>query len=681
MQYLKGTKSIYLTYSELVPKIMSPENFRWVKKRHKLNVIGRNGSEKECLIEFASLRRQDKEKVIEQFGDPRVYIQSLQWLDMLKMDVEAQRFYATYTYKNGQTADLRKQVLWVRSVQWLNLIKVLMTNKASTKAVTGLGIVELWDNLAMVIKNDEVEHDLPGSADRLKRVYREYVELGYKALVDEWRYGNDHNRKVTPKIEALVMSLYVKQGYNAYMNEVCRQYRKFINGEEVVVHLETGEVFDPKDFYIPNSKKSNSKLQMLPYVLGESTVDYYLKKPGNEAIINSYRMNKLAFNSAHRPSVMRLAPMFALSKITMDDLDIPFKTPDGDRAVKSYQVFDVCSGAVIGVSFSRDKNVELIREALRDMFRLIIRNGWGVPWEIEFEKHLTSAMTGGVDEDGVLYEDILTPGAVFPATRMCLGGNAKEKRAEGFIRVKKYGQQKKRGGFQARFYARLLTNRLNAEQDKLRYSYEEIVANELADIAAHNAELHPKKDLYPGMTRWEVLMANQNPNLVKYQPQQVIQFIGYQTTTSIRAGVARVQYGDYRLPDINLIQQQHYNGEIVAYYLPDDDGQVNEVHLFEDGRYLCEAKRVERFQEALVEQTEQDIENRNAQFGYQSQFDKMIREGRGEMMPVGRAESVERGAEKPKRKGVVKNVTISECDNVPMLPAPGDARSRALQDI
>jgi hypothetical protein len=674
MEYLKGTKIIVLKYSEVVPLLFSADNFRQKRSRSErkgygIKVHGRNGGEQECMVEFGSLDRKDKDKVIEQYGDPRAYIATQPLKDMLKMDVEAQHFYATYTYKNGQTVDLEKQVKWIRSVQWLNVIVKVMANKKSAKEIWGVTITELWDNIAFVVKNDEVEHDLPGYVNRLKGVYREYLADGYKALVDEWRYGNDYARKVTPKIEGLIMSLYVRQGHNAYMNEVCRQYRDFMHGKEIIVHLETGEVFDPKEFHV------NGK----PYVLGESTVDYYLKKPGNEDIINSYRMNKLLFNSTHRPSVQRLAPMYALSKITMDDLDIPFKTPDGDRAVKSYQVFDVCSGAVIGVSFSRDKNVELIREALRDMFRLIVRNGWGVPWEIEFEKHLTSAMTGGVDQDGVIYDDILTPGAVFPATRMCIGGNAKEKRAEGFIRVKKYGQQKKRPGFQARFYARLLTNRLNAEQDKARYSYEEIVDNELADIAAHNAELHPKQDLYPGLTRWQVLEQNQNPQLVKYQAHQVIQFIGYQTTTSIRAGVARVQYGNFQLPDINLVKQQHYNGEIVAYYLPDDAGLVNEVHLFEDGRYLCCAQRKAGFQEAIVEQTADDIAIAQQQWGQQSAFDKMIRDGRDQLVKVGTTKA--QIGEPVKRKGVVKQIAApAEPEYLPAV-SPGDARSRALADI
>ncbi|NDC41254.1 MAG: hypothetical protein EBZ77_06860, partial [Chitinophagia bacterium] len=296
--------------------------------------------------------------------------------------------------------------------------------------------------------------------------------------------------------------------------------------------------------------------------------------------------------------------------------------------------------------------------------------GWGVPFQIQMERHLTSAMTGGtelVQQQGVLgttevervYTDILTPGAVFPMTTFCQGGNAKAKRAEGFIRLKKYQHQKKRAGFLGRHYARLLTNRLNTDQAALRQSYEAIVEHELADIHAFNHSLHPDQKRYPNMTRWQVLENYQNPNLPKLQPHTVMQYIGYRTPTSIRAGKVQVQYNDYMLPDIQLIKQQHYNGEIVAYWLPNTDGDITEVYLYEDGEFLCVAQKKGQFQEAVIERTDEDKRIMHEQFAQQKGFDRMVSEGRAALPKVAVAET---SAPKRRVNTPVKALNMPESD-------------------
>jgi hypothetical protein len=689
MQYLPGTRNICLTYNELVPKILTAENFRQLKSRSERNGQGIKvhpvNSVDKYIIEFGSLRTADKDKVIKQFGDPRVYVQTNPLRELVVVRDAARKFYAEeYRLPSGRMLPLTHQLKYARQCDWLGAIDKSLVNKKSTKEILNISIAQLWESWSKLVNNDDFvifpdfnveddmpQHDLPTSVDRLKRRYQLYREKGMRGLVEEFRFDNDHRRVVTPKIEDLILSLYCKQGYSAYMNEVCKTYRKFITGEEVIVNVHPdhgGEVFDPMEFYVKGE----------PYVLGESTVDYYIKKPVNQAVINKLRLKGQDYGTMYRPSVKRIAAVYALSKITMDDIDLPFKGPDGDRVVKSYQVYDCASEAIIGVSFSEDKNKELIMEAMRDMFRNIIRHGWGMPWEIEMERHLTSAMKGKEDKvTGEWTDDIYTPGAVFPATRICQ--TAQSKRAEGFIKKKKYGYQRRREGFQGRFYAKLLTNRLNTDQKQLRQLYETIVVNELADIAAFNSELHPKQELYPGLTRWQVLEQHQNPQLAKYQPEQVIQFIGYSTATSIRAGVARVQYGDYQLPDIKLISNQKYNGEIVAYYLPDDDGQVQSVHLFEDGRYLCEAKRKAAFQEALIEQTADDVAIMQQQWGQQSAFDKIVKDGLARLTPVG----VMAKDELPvaKKREVAKKVQAPK--EQAYLPMADDmsARERAYNDI
>ncbi len=678
MQYLPQTNIPCITYNEFIPAFSSEENYRQMKVRGKLKASCVGGNGRTILIELPSLPPRYQQKIIEKYGDPKKAI-AVQPIKALKqVDAAARRVYANYELPNGRPLPLEYQLKYGKQADWLNVIKVCLTDKRTLKDTLKITLAEFWANIVNLINEDKDDHGLPSSEDRLRRRWAAYRDGGYEGLVEAWRFGNSHARKVTDQIEGLLLALYC-QPYKPSMAEVCRDYALFMDGKKIVVDIETGMPYEPEAFYVKGKK----------YKVGESTVDYYVKQPGNEAIINKGRMNTLAFNTAYRPSVSRKAPFYAFSKITMDDIDVPFKTPDGDRAVKAYQIFDVASGAVIGQAYSRDKNIDLIREALRDMFRLIIRNNWGVPYEIEFEKHLTSNMVGSFgktsDNSEVWFDDILTPGAVFPATRMCLGGNAKEKHAESIIRVKKYGQQKKRPGFQARHYARLLTNRLNAENDKVRYEYEQIVQNEMDDCAAHNAELHPLQDLYPGMTRWDVLTQNQNPNLAQFQMQSVIRHIGFSTATSIKAGMARVQYGDYELPSVHVLTQQRYAGELVAYYLPDENGTINSVYLFENDVFLCEAKRRAQFQEAIAEQTEADRAIMEKQWGQQKQHDKFVREGKAKIPRVATTtpeKLIKNGGELPyqnserRAKSIAKKAT-TQIKNEP----PKSAKSQALNDI
>lgn len=631
MQFLENTKILCLTYDEFVtinedePKVMQEATYKWNKREGNIIVHGRGGNGRRVLIEYETLPVKYKQIVKGIYGDPYEYHASTPLLKMVATDVNARLFFAEYVLPTGMHLEAKYQERYSRQSDWLNMMNTTLQDKQAIKEVLQISMDQWWKNVIKLHQNDKpVNPYLPKTQAGLAKKLKQYSELGYGGLVDTARFGNNNARKVNDKIERLILSLY-RRREKPYLKEVCEDYTLFMNGELQIVDYETAEVFDPQDFFVKG----------IPYKVGESTVDYYIKKPGNQAIVDKGRMSDLEYNTIHRPSVKRVAPMYAFSKITMDDIDIPFKTPEGGRDVKSYQIFDVASGAVIGVSFSRDKNKELVKDAMRDMLRLIMRNGWGLPLQIEAEKHLNWSMRGKVNEEtGEFEADLLTEGNIFPFVRICKGGNAKEKRAEHLIRVKKYGLQKKRPGFQARHYARLLTNRLNKDQDKVRYEYERIVENELNDIEAHNHELHPRQDKYPGLTRWQVLEQYQNPNSIKYPLQTIIQYIGIGTETSYRGGYVQVQYNQYRLPDINIVKELLYNSTLVAYWIPDEEGNINSVYLFQDGNYVCEATKVVGYQEAMAERTSEDWKNAHEQWDYQKGFDEMARKGRSELVPV-----------------------------------------------
>lgn len=127
-----------------------------------------------------------------------------------------------------------------------------------------------------------------------------------------------------------------------------------------------------------------------------------------------------------RPHVHRENPEYSFSKVSFDDRDLPRKLKDTKQRPKAYYAYDVASQCVVGFSYSRKKDTELVVDMFRNMFRLIDRQGWGVPAQVEVENHLMSQWKEG----------FLKAGEVFEFVRFCAPQNSEEKYAESMNGVK-----------------------------------------------------------------------------------------------------------------------------------------------------------------------------------------------------------------------------------------------------
>jgi hypothetical protein len=130
------------------------------------------------------------------------------------------------------------------------------------------------------------------------------------------------------------------------------------------------------------------------------------------------------------------------------------------------------------------------------------------------------------------------------------------------------------------------------------------------------------------MTRWDVLASRQNPDLQPWDKPYLYRYIGNMTETTIRQNMfCTVQYQQYRLPvpeDIEKLDPR--NNKVQAYWLPDADGNVGEIYLWQGDRYIATCKLLDRYTEATAEQTQADRDAYIEQAKYVSQFDRMMRE-------------------------------------------------------
>lgn len=615
---LRGHHPSMLSMEELAP-IMSVPNYKKLAARKEINVVRQGkGLGSYALIEIATMPLRFQERIKLKYGDMKEDV-IRNWLGShYHIDAKARDFYTRFRFDNGDTLPPEHIQEYTVNASVIEAVMRAMEDATFMRKAMKAGPVN-WGELAGAISYYQAEfgHTLPVSSNRFKKRVNDFKANGYESLISR-KFMNQNRRKVTYDIERLLLSIDA-QPEQPFNTTVWEQYNMFVQGDLELYDPETGEVLNPADF---TDKDGN------PLVLSPATVANYLNNPKNKALRAKLHMSQWDFNNAYRPYHLRSIGEFSLSKVSLDDRDLPRPMKDGNR-VKAYYAYDVVSGAVVGYAYNRYKTTELFLDCMRNMFQTLDRNGMYIPAELEVEHHLVSDFADG----------LMQAGTVFPLIRWCNPGNSREKRAEHKNREKKYGVEKRTQVGIGRWWAKLEANRPKEEKVydeknntyKVKtYSYEELVADDIRAIQTFNAQPHPNQKRYPGMSRWDVLCAHQNPNLAPWDKAVLYQFIGQHTETTIRQNTyCTVMYNQYGLPSPEIIEKlEPRNYKVDAYYLPDADGTINEVYIYQNGRYIATCKPVARYNENTAEQTEYDKAAYTEQSKYVAQFDKMMKDGK-----------------------------------------------------
>lgn len=615
---LKGVHPSTLSEEELAP-ILSVPNYKKLAAKKEINVVRPGkGLGSYALVEIATMPLRFQERIKLKYGDMKEDV-IRNWLGShYHIDAKAREFYTRFRFDNGDALPPKHIQEYTVNASVIEAVMRAMEDATFMRKAMKAGPVN-WGELAGAISYYQAEfgHTLPVSSNRFKKRVNDFKANGYESLISR-KFMNQNRRKVTYDIERLLLSIDA-QPEQPFNTTVWEQYNMFVQGDLELYDPETGEVLNPADF---TDKNGN------PLVLSPATVANYLNNPKNKALRAKLHMSQWDFNNAYRPYHLRSIGEFSLSKVSLDDRDLPRPMKDGNR-VKAYYAYDVVSGAVVGYAYNRYKTTELFLDCMRNMFQTLDRNGMYIPAELEVEHHLVSDFADG----------LMQAGTVFPLIRWCNPGNSREKRAEHKNREKKYGVEKRTQVGIGRWWAKLEANRPKEEKVydeknntyKVKaYSYEELVADDIRAIQTFNAQPHPNQKRYPGMSRWDVLCAHQNPNLAPWDKAVLYRFIGQHTETTIQQNTyCTVMYNQYGLPSPEIIEKlEPRNYKVDAYYLPDADGTITEVYIYQNGRYIATCKPVARYNENTAEQTEVDKAAYTEQSKYVAQFDKMMKDGK-----------------------------------------------------
>lgn len=595
MEYYNG--KLCISMRELVDGgIMTIPNYKQLAARKKID-IARRGDRGGCaLVVVDSFPPRYKEDIYTRFPDS----DSVRLAGWVRSNYEIDQAAVVFFHDREKTGlDLKTEKIreYITNASVLNTCIRLYDNARTYQRIAGDKYD--WGKMAAAVDSLRAQfgHTLPGSMLRFRKKVAEYRRDGYGCLISG-KFGNQSARKVDYRTERLILGIAVLPN-KPFNTNVAEMYNQFVCGELDVYDPETGELFNPDDFTDKNGE---------PRVLSETTINNYLNKPKNRVLIEHKLSSWTTFMHEQMPHVHRHAPEFSFSKISFDDRDLPRKLKDTKARPKAYYAYDVASQCVVGFAYNRNKNVDLVVDMFRSMFRLIDRKGWGCPAQVEVENHLMSQWK----------DSFLKAGVMFPFVRFCAPQNSQEKYAEQMNGAKKKAVEHRNHLGIGRFYAKdrhyrtesrkVFDEQNDTYEDKQYYSWDELVADDMRDVMEFNNSLHPNQKKYPGMTRWQVLEANMNPNLEPINKAVLARFIGDHVETSVRRNsYCQVGYTDWWLSGTGVLERLAPNNwKVDAYYLTDDDGNITDVYIYQNGMLVDKLQNVGTFNTADCEQTDAD---------------------------------------------------------------------------
>ena len=597
--------------------IMSEPNYKQLASRGRFEVV-RKGRGQGCyaLVAVDSLPQRYKDKVEEVYpGGAQARLEG--WIKSnYEVDPEATVFFFS---KEKCGIDLPRETAreYITNASVMNTCIRLYSRAATAQKLFG-GKYD-WGKMTAAIETlrKHFGHTLPASTLRFRKKVNDYKTYGYASLISG-KFGNQSARKVDHKTERLILSIAI-QPNKPWNTNVLELYNSFVTGELDVYDFSTGELYNPEDF----TDKSGE-----PMVLSEATITNYLNMPKNKILIDKATMSYTAFSHEISPHMHRHHGEFSLSKVSFDDRDLPRKLKDTKQRPKAYYAYDVASGCCIGYAYNRVKNVDLVVDMFRNMFRLLDRQGWGCPAEVEVENHLMSQWR----------DSFLRAGVMFPFVRFCAPMNSKEKYAESANGVKKRTIEHSNHNGIGRFYAKRRQYRTesikvfdefnNTYVEKEYYTWDELIADDMRDIYEYNHALHPNQKKYKGMSRWDVLAANINPMLQPLDKATIARYVGEKVSTTIRRNsycrVAGIDWWLSKTEALELLAPNDY--KVDAYYLTDEEGKITDMFIYQGDMYIDRLENVGTYNTATAEQTEEDEKVFGEQRKKISHFNKYVDE-------------------------------------------------------
>jgi hypothetical protein len=597
---------LVVTVDELVPRCYSTINTlksnlqRYANKSYGIKKVCIGGNGRQMLIDFDSLSSEIRDAI----GDPRKCDHILE--KFYRIDGEAVIFFRDFRFEDGSALKQETQDRYLINASMIKALFALkfareterISKGSSTRGIMATLCADSISFQATLKAKHNEQHTLPNNERKFKEALNAFEKEGYSSIISG-KHKNKNALKVTDQTLTLLNSIFARSPLSKPTpTEVHHQYQAFINGHVQIISNETGELFNPADFK----------------ALSDRTVTKWLtewaSRIGTYAVRSGDRQKHL---NQFKPYHSMKLPDYAGAILSIDDRQPPFKCLElkGGR-IWFYNGLDVASDAFI-CAVHGDTKEGLILEFYRQLVRNYAEWGFNLPNELEAEASLNSSFTN----------TFLRPGAMFQKVHI-EANNARAKIIERRFGDLRYRIEKKLEGWQARPHARRESNQAGPEKAKL-LPYETIANGSIQAMVQYNNEPHPK---HPQLSRWEYFCQNQHPNLQPTNYLSILPYIGHKTPSSCNLGFLRFRRTrDWVLGDngkiatgdklINLMRR--VEGEKVdIYWLDGNDGLVIKALVFIGDEYICEAMPKPAYNRATIEQTTDDLINKELMNSYEA---------------------------------------------------------------
>ncbi|MDO9554564.1 hypothetical protein [Rhodonellum sp.] len=586
--------------------LISYEALKSRLKRHEaLKLKSGKGPGNETLLCWASMPLEWKAVCREKLGNPESDYNPLQ--KYFQISAEAKVFYDNFQFENDEYLTQEQKAKYTVNASVLEAVSKLKADRSAQRKSRGGNVYGLWDCVTadVVTFQDHlkklgcVAHTLPSSVKRLKLRFDNFAKFKYDSLIDG-RNNNNNAQVVTPQMLSLWQSIFAGQKNRkpTYI-EVSLRYNSFLAGDLEIINNESGELFSPE----------NEEYR----TASESTVYAYQSSWAQKSVSHSLRSgDRQKFKAAYEPWHRLEQPKFAGSIISIDDRQPPFEYATGKR-MWFYNGIDLGSEAFTTWVWG-DTKEGIILEFYRQMARNYSAWGLNLPYELECEMSLNSTFR----------DNLLQNGAMFQRVRI-EANNARGKRIEAYYRQLRYNFEKDEDGWLARPFSLSESNQKGTGK-VLQLPKDQIIQKALRAIERWNNTPHSNQELFPGMTRWDVFMDRQHPELTPTNWAGILPYIGYEQKTSMNLGRIILQ-GKHRVVgfdgEVALgerligIMKRIEGKEVLVNWLDDDNGQVLKSLVYDmQGNMVCELLGDLGYNRSFLERSEDDEKNREIMSAY-----------------------------------------------------------------
>ncbi|WP_372937990.1 hypothetical protein [Seonamhaeicola sp.] len=571
---------LVVTLDEIIPRFWS--SYKSLERRLRNDAERGYGIERTqrgggldttLLIKFDSLPKRYQDEI----GDPRKDKHPLS--KFYKVEREIVDYYNDYQYPDGTylIPETVEQLIINASV--LKAIVKLEAARESERLLKGGSLRGIAQTLytdchafnAELAKdsNGKLQHNLNSSFRRFKQQLKAFKENSYYTLIKDPEGLTKKNAlKRDDKVNKLLNDLFAGRTHKPTATEVAREYEAFLTGYIDVIHNDTGEVYNPKEY------KSISNRTITNYLSTyESKIGTYAKRSGDR---QKLMQDVVPYHSLEQPH-------FAGSMISIDDRQPPFWY-DKNKRMWWYLAIDLASECITAWAYGKTKE-----ELILNFYKNLVANyhAWNLPLPdaLECESSLNSSFKDTFLAEGAMFKHV----QIHP-------NSARSKRIERYFKNLRYEIEKEQEGWIARPFALAEANQAGPGENTI-IPYQTLVAKGFANIQTWN-NMPNKQD--PSISRFDYFMQRQHPDLQPTNYKSFIKHLGEKTETSCKAGIMKLQAKKWLLGDKgeiytgeNLIRLLKVveGKEIDIYWLSNVNGDVYKAMVFDqkDGRFICEA--------------------------------------------------------------------------------------------